>query len=453
MFRIIISIITITILFPCELFAQIENVIVEKYYVSDANDATDTSGGFLPLGSKTFRIFIDLAPGSKLKKIYGDSNHPLVFSSTESFFNNKADGQSFAKDFSKNRLQENTVALDSWLTLGQTTRLGAKTYFGILKSDDTDGSFIGGMNNDGGSAGIPTGLLTNADAYAGIPLTIADGLDTMNNVPLSWADYGFLDNISGVDSTIFGSVITRNEFISYNAGLQNSGVQGIDSVKNQVLVAQLTTTGDISFELNLEVEEIYGGSTRIVKYVANNNTILPDERLCPFLKYPAACGCTDPHYVEYNPVYSCNNQDSCKTIIVFGCMDSMACNFDPEANFNLQELCCYPGFCNDRDLNIVCPQLSSQKMISENFELYPNPATERITISGELPVSGEISIFIYDRFGKILSEEHLQSDDGKIYNQFDVSKFNDGIYILKIDSQVNSTSKRFIINKKNSQER
>ena len=31
--------------------AQLEKVIIEKYYVSDANDATDTSGGGVPIGS------------------------------------------------------------------------------------------------------------------------------------------------------------------------------------------------------------------------------------------------------------------------------------------------------------------------------------------------------------------------------------------------------------------
>ena len=30
--------------------AQLEKVIVEKYYVSDANDATDTSGGGVQIG-------------------------------------------------------------------------------------------------------------------------------------------------------------------------------------------------------------------------------------------------------------------------------------------------------------------------------------------------------------------------------------------------------------------
>ena len=71
--------------------SQIERVIVEPYYISTPEDSTDFSnnGGYeLKSGSTTYRIYIDLLPGSKLKKIYGDVNHTLKFSSTSYFFNN-----------------------------------------------------------------------------------------------------------------------------------------------------------------------------------------------------------------------------------------------------------------------------------------------------------------------------------------------------------------------------
>ncbi len=447
MVRILFKSILFVILLPINSIAQIENVIVETYYISDAIDATDTTGGILTIGSKTYRVFVDLAPGSRLKKIYGDTNHALKFSSTAPFFNNKMDGQSFAKDFSKTRLQENTVALDSWLTLGQATRVAAKTYFGVVKSNDLNGSFIGGVNNDGGSAGISSGLLANADVNAGIPITTADGLDSMSDIPSSWADYGFINNISGVDSSIFGSIKRGVEFISYNAGLQNSGVRGIDPGSNLVLVAQLTTAGEISFELNLEVEELSGGTTRVIKYVANSSTLLSDERLCPFLKFPALCGCTDPHYFEFNPAYSCGSSDSCKNLIVFGCTDTLACNYNSEANYNIPELCCYPGLCNDRDINVVCPQLSAQKTISESFVLYPNPATEEIIISGNTLMSGEVSIIIYDQYGKAVREERKNVDAGNIYQQLNVSDFSSGIYFLKLETEGASISRKFFIYK------
>ena len=58
----------LTLLFHLNGNAQLQKVIVEKYYISDANDASDTLGGGINTGTTTYRIFVDLAPGSILKK-------------------------------------------------------------------------------------------------------------------------------------------------------------------------------------------------------------------------------------------------------------------------------------------------------------------------------------------------------------------------------------------------
>ena len=50
-------------------FSQIEKVIVEPYYISDSLDATDTTVGLLEIGCRTYRLYIDLAHGVKLRKI------------------------------------------------------------------------------------------------------------------------------------------------------------------------------------------------------------------------------------------------------------------------------------------------------------------------------------------------------------------------------------------------
>jgi hypothetical protein len=424
-------------------FAQIENVIVETYYVSDTNDATDTSGGYLEPGSTTYRIYVDLAQGTKIRKIYGDASHALKISSTEHFFNNKADGQTFGKDFSKNRLGEGTVALDSWITLGQTTRTSAKTYFGVLKSSDSNGSFIGGSNNDGGSAAVAGGLIANNNNNAGIPVTDSDGMDSMTVVPSSWADYGIIDLITGDDTTIFGYSRVGNEFSSNDAGLQNSGVSGKDPYTNLVLVAQLTTKGTIKFELNLEVEEPFNGNTQIVKYVADGTTLGLGERLCPALKYPAQCGCKDPAYAEYNAAFGCHTQDSCHSLVVYGCMDSLACNYDPAVNFNLPELCCYPGYCNDRDIEVICPQLSVERKKFEHAQLYPNPASDQIIIEG-IKITDQVNYYVYDRSGKMMITNVINSNNQII----DISGLSNGIYMVSMQSG-GEISNKIIIKQKN----
>ena len=433
---------------PLCVCAQIEGLIVETYYISDDADATDTTGGGIAEGTTTYRIYVDLKAGSKIKKIYGDQNHPLKFSSTADFFNNKVDGQSFAKDFSKNRYSENTVALDTWLTLGQTTKVAANTYFGILKDQDSTGSFIGGANNDGGSEAIVAGLMTNADPLAGIPLTNADGMDTMVVVPESWADYGIKDLISGNDSTIFGSIVSGSQFISYNAGLFNSGVAGVFPENNQVLVAQLTTMGDITFELNLEVEEFDGLNSEVVKYVANDSVLLSDEILSPFLKYPFTCGCTDTDYLEFNANYACGISDSCRTLIVLGCTDTLACNFNPSANLNIHTLCCYVGLCADRDISLVCPDLKINTHVIE-VDVFPNPAGNTVNFfiknTNQTPIHNTV-YSLFNSVGELMLEKNVGVISSDRIETIDVSNYSSGLYFVRIASGDNYSTAYFIKN-------
>lgn len=438
--RIIILLLTF---FPLSMFAQLEKVIVEKYYISDANDATDTTGGQLKSGSTTYRIYIDLARGSKLTKIYGDENHALKFASTDTFFNNIADGQTFGKDFPKNRYAENTVALDSWITLGQTTRNSTKTYFGVIKDQDDDGSFVGGANNDGGSAAIVTGLISNTDPLAGVPVTTKDGMDTIdiNNLPTSWGDYGFKDPVFLTDSTIFGSLIPGVSFISYDAGLQNSGVVGVNVDSNQILVAQLTTAGTLSFEINIVVVDSVGDE---IIYVANDSIMLTDENYNRYLTYPytAVCGCPDAHYIDYLEDRDCDDMNLCQTLVVFGCLDSTACNYNPDANFNLSELCCYPGYCNDRNIAEVCPGVSANKSL-EIESLFPNPSDDKINIKVN-EHSDVLNLVIYNSYGIVVYSEVLT--DGVFERSIDVTSFENGLYIIHLTDSNNFVSRTFLKN-------
>ena len=413
------------------LFSQVENVLVEKYYVSDANDFTDTSGGIVPIGSTTYRIYIDLAPGSILKKIYGDANHPFEIKSTEVFFNNTLDGQTFANEFLKARYTENTVALDSWLTLGQVAKKqGTKTYYGILKNQDDDGSFVGGVNNDGGSAPIATGLLVNNDPSCGIPVTIADGIDTMTVTPFNWFDSGVVDFTTGNDSTIFGSLIPKTEFISTAFTLSNSGVTGVNLDSNQIIIAQLTTKGDLSFKINLELEQLISGVPTIIKYVAKDTLLVDGEFFSPYLSYPQSCGCDDPDFLEYSSSYVCYLVGSCQTPIKIGCMDSMACNYDPEVHINVENLCCYPGKCNNRDIAVVCPELRGD---SFEFLVHPNPVNGSLYLDVYSGILLPITYTIYNAFGVKITEKTLDPALVITGEVIETSTMDNGLYHIQVE--------------------
>lgn len=435
------------VVFPAGLNAQINNVTVETYYVSDSIDAADLDGaGGVPewnlqAGSKTYRIYIDLAPGSRLIQIYGDSAHALKFNSTENFFNNRDRGKSFGFDIDNTKLRYNTVALDTWITLGKAS----KKHYGVLKANDPNGTIL--HPNDGGSAGIAGGLLINDDPDAGTPLTLQDGLvhDTLiiDTATLTlWSHSGF--EFLGNDTTMFGQDSIRSEFISHEAVLrQNAGVTGPSSSDNKVLVAQLTTKGEISFELNVIVEDASGMLINYVASGSDTNYIFAGqpviERVSPYLVYPPVCGCTDPRYIEYSPAYACNEPAACTTLIVFGCTDMMACNFNPNANFNIPALCCYPGYCNDRDIAVVCPELTVKR-----FHLYPNPARDVITLQVSADVSEETKYAIYDSFGRLIIEKNIKVSSGTSLLQVDVSKLNTGVYMFRLFNGDSHESKMFL---------
>jgi len=232
-------------------FAQngLENIIVEKYYVSNADDATlNGSGGVLPVGSVTYRIYVDMLPDYKLQAIYGVPGHEMRISTTTLFFNNEDRGAT-SPAYTKNQAKNNTVMLDSWLTVGAA----CAGNFGVLKSED-DG-IANTVNSDN--------VLQNTDAIAGIPLTEQDGLLLGTPQPITTLG---LDNIITVfDNQNDG---TNGPVFSTSDGAWSalSGATG-PTASNSVLIAQLTTNGILSFELNIQLGTPTGG---VERYVAAN---------------------------------------------------------------------------------------------------------------------------------------------------------------------------------------
>jgi len=242
----------------------LEKIIVEKYYVSDTTDSIYSSGT-LPVGSVTYRIFADMLPGYKFLDAYGSPQHPLIMSTTTTFFNN-TDFGSVTPSFSANNAKKNTVMLDSWLSAGGA----CNGYLGILKTDDNGvGTFVNSNNPK---------LLQNNDTSAGIPLTVQDGMIS-GSVP-SITTLG-IDSIANI---VFGDGSTSGNTLRTDNGAWAclAGAKGPDSAKNIVLIAQITTDGDFFCQLNLNIGTPSGGTEL---YVASNpDTTFPKyERTIPSL--------------------------------------------------------------------------------------------------------------------------------------------------------------------------
>lgn len=223
----------------------LENVIVEKYYVSNTADSIG-SIGILPVGSVTYRVYADMRQGYKFQSVYGNIPHPLTISTTTSFFNNEDYGANTGNGIKATKANKNSVMLDSWLSVGAA----ADTKIGVLKDDDADASILSAAT-----------ILQNADVTAGTPIKTKDGM--VAGSPGTFTAVGFTTELDVFDATSqFGNTFTT----SNGAWACLSGAVGPDT-NNRVLLAQLTTDGKLTFELNIQIGTPSGGTEQ---YVAKN---------------------------------------------------------------------------------------------------------------------------------------------------------------------------------------
>ena len=76
-----------------------------------------------------------------------------------------------------------------------------------------------------------------------------------------------------------------------------------------------------------------------------------------------------------------------------------------------------------------------------SFKVYPNPATEVITVENENPGSAQaIRVSVYDMQGQMLAEQMLSQD--KI--SFDISSYSAGMYILRVQTPAGVEFRKFV---------
>lgn len=275
----------------------LEKIIVEKYYISDANDAAaDADGGVLPVGSVTYRIYADMLPGYRFQAVYGVPDHEMRIETSTLFFNNEDRG-AVTPTYTKAQAANNTVMLDSWLSVGAA----CGNNFGVLKDEDDGQSTV--INS------YSPQVLQNTDPAAGIPLTQQDGIisiagrtpETVTLVGITTEAAVFDAQNDGTNGPLFST--TNGSWASLN------GSVGADSTENKVLIAQITTDGIFSFSLNIQIGTPTPGG--VENYVAQNPT--GAEIQLNSLTYSSLTGVDEHHDVisafdEYpNPVHDVIN--------------------------------------------------------------------------------------------------------------------------------------------------
>jgi hypothetical protein len=219
----------------------LEKVFVETYYIADVEDEKHKYARGLKSGMVTYRIWVDMQEGYKLLSIYGAPGNPLLLQSSLPFFNDTLHGSIEAPKIKEYNLGANGLLLDSYIALS-----GANSSdLAVLKTDDTDGSVVRPGLESENTTIVDRGMLMSDHPDAGTALRDADGL--MNGQVPALIKFGY-------DFTAFAEAENdgRIEFDN-GAWAVLKGLKGPFPEKNYVLIAQVTTAGDLSFGFNLQL--------------------------------------------------------------------------------------------------------------------------------------------------------------------------------------------------------
>lgn len=246
-------------------FEGLEGIYIEHYYESNsADNSANALSGVLEKGSKTFRIFLDLAPGYRFQAAYGTEKHPLMFLSDQPFYNHASIGNTYPNVIPERSLFKNITLLDSWFTAGAA----GETYLGVPKYLDLDDNLF--------HQKFENGFLKNKSKWMDYSLQERDGMHYSKDLPIV--------TLYHMDSTSKNlMMVTRSNRLQIDNGAWaclGKGAIGLDSLgNNHLLIAQLTTAGNVDFHLNIMIGTPQGKS---IKYVWNNPQ--EGEILCSLLQ-------------------------------------------------------------------------------------------------------------------------------------------------------------------------
>lgn len=233
--------------------AQIEDVFVERYHV-----ASVAGTNAKPL--VTYRIYIDLAEDHILQTVYGDPKHMLTLATTTVFHNDSVHGVVFGERLAPQFIATDGSALDSWFAFG----FCSKEHKAVPLHLDPDGSSLACATREALKQARKEGRGVNG-------LCIRDGMVPAERVPETVQvnlTTGYLDSARG-------GLIESDNF----AWGVLSGVKGATK-ENMVLIAQLTTDGELRYALNVQVRTPEGVVLRCTALPTDNT----EERHFPVLR-------------------------------------------------------------------------------------------------------------------------------------------------------------------------
>jgi hypothetical protein len=194
----------------------LDSIIVEKYYSSTAADTVGQSAngtGILPIGSVTYRVYADMQVGYTFQALYGTQDvsgnpiHTLIINTSTTFFNNEDRGTTKADGIGSTYMKNNTVALDSWFSVGAA----AAGQMGIMKTEDNGAANLIFPHS-------PPGLLTHTTTATGIALSVQDGMIAGTPVAVTFVGLTTETNVFDATSQVGNSFSTSNGSVAALGG-------------------------------------------------------------------------------------------------------------------------------------------------------------------------------------------------------------------------------------------
>lgn len=225
----------------------LEDIFIETYYESDVNPFTGESAHV-----KTYRIYVDLAEGYNLQAIFGNSKHPMFLEVSEPILNQTDRGSEIGTWLDYKRYGDGNLYLDSYLTVGVV----ANAQSGVPLKYDVDGS------------NYPTWLGESCpDKF-----TKVDGV--FKSLPANI-------QLIGLDASPFGDSQEGKRIETSDGCWALMGSVKGGTPENCVLIAQITTSGEISFELNLQVGKPDGLPQQFVARNPTGKELLSEKLIYP----------------------------------------------------------------------------------------------------------------------------------------------------------------------------
>lgn len=85
------------------------------------------------------------------------------------------------------------------------------------------------------------------------------------------------------------------------------------------------------------------------------------------------------------------------------------------------------------------------KSSSFEFLAYPNPASDKITVSFNGLENSDNKLTMIDLLGRLIYSSIIRSEHGDNYKELDVSNFSKGLYVIRLENEEMEMSKRVLI--------